>query len=233
MLRPYGRAWMKNRSIMQLAVFIACAFPAIASADHVRVMFYRGGDAKATARRIELLKGATKAESVAAILRALVAGPTAAELDAGYRSAFPTGTTVDAVAVDGSAVTVTLAMEAPPPATAAAQWDELQAQVINTLGAAHPDLRDFTFNIKSKGRVTPLNDLLRLPRLLPPPRDGGSRFIRPETAPKGTLSGKRVAISPGHGWYWTGSGWTTQRGDTGGLIEDFLTADICLHWLVP
>jgi N-acetylmuramoyl-L-alanine amidase len=38
----------------------------------------------------------------------------------------------------------------------------------------------------------------------------------------GPLAGKRIIVSPGHGWYWVESlgGWYTQRGLNNGLIED-------------
>ena len=49
----------------------------------------------------------------------------------------------------------------------------------------------------------------------------------------GALAGRRVALSPGHGWTWTGSAWTTQRSDSFGLIEDFLTATIAHYHVDP
>lgn len=45
-------------------------------------------------------------------------------------------------------------------------------------------------------------------------------------APEGRLSGRTITISPGHGWYYTGSGWNLQRGYYWGVVEDFLTADM-------
>lgn len=53
-------------------------------------------------------------------------------------------------------------------------------------------------------------------------------------APFGTLSGKRIAVSPGHGYYWHSTlGWTTQRGVIDGLVEDIHTAEICNRYLIP
>ncbi len=51
----------------------------------------------------------------------------------------------------------------------------------------------------------------------------------------GSLSGKVIIVSPGHGYYYdSGRGaWVTQRGDTFGLIEDFSNAEICDWYLIP
>ena len=54
------------------------------------------------------------------------------------------------------------------------------------------------------------------------------------TLPYGSLSGKRIAVSPGHGYYWHSTlGWTTQRGVIDGLIEDIHTAEISNQYLIP
>ena len=39
------------------------------------------------------------------------------------------------------------------------------------------------------------------------------------------LSGRRVAISPGHGYYFTGSSWGLQRPLLQGIVEDFVNHD--------
>jgi N-acetylmuramoyl-L-alanine amidase len=220
---------MSVRVLVSFSVLVS-ATPAVAG--EARLMFFRGGDAKGVVRSIDVPPGAAIEERAATVLRALVAGPTTVESASGIRSAIPPGTTVDDVAVDGAAVTVTFGMSELPPASDAARWDEIQHQAINTLSALQPGLREFSFDLHKDGRTIPLNRHLEIPRPVFP-GDRAPQYIRPDSAPQGTLSGKRIAISPGHGWYWTGSGWTTQRGDTGGLIEDFLTADVCLHWLVP
>lgn len=56
-----------------------------------------------------------------------------------------------------------------------------------------------------------------------PPFDGG-----------GALAGKRVIVSPGHGYYFhTQYGWTTQRGQVNGLIEDIHTNEVAIDYLIP
>ena len=61
------------------------------------------------------------------------------------------------------------------------------------------------------------------PRGICPRED--ARYAQPQ--PQGALSGKRVYLSPGHGFYYDETwGWTTQRGTTFGLIEDIHTCEI-------
>ncbi|MCA8910932.1 MAG: N-acetylmuramoyl-L-alanine amidase [Planctomycetes bacterium] len=55
---------------------------------------------------------------------------------------------------------------------------------------------------------------------------------RPST---GSLSGKRIMVSPGHGWTWqnTSNFWYTQRGVNNGVVEDFSNAMMAIDFLVP
>jgi MYXO-CTERM domain-containing protein len=48
----------------------------------------------------------------------------------------------------------------------------------------------------------------------------------------GFLAGKSVYLSPGHGWTWTGSWWTTQRGNSYGIVEDLSNAEAVDQFLV-
>jgi N-acetylmuramoyl-L-alanine amidase len=45
--------------------------------------------------------------------------------------------------------------------------------------------------------------------LRPLPTNPSPKAAAPKAA--GALSGKKIALSPGHGWFWNGSGWYTQR----------------------
>ncbi len=49
---------------------------------------------------------------------------------------------------------------------------------------------------------------------------------------QGALVGKSIYLSPGHGWYWTGSRWTTQRGNTYGIVEDLSNAEAVDQFLM-
>ena len=58
----------------------------------------------------------------------------------------------------------------------------------------------------------------------------------PPTAPGADMraestSGKRVAISPGHGWYWNevSNEWRLQRDYFWGIVEDFVNAEILMY----
>ncbi len=49
---------------------------------------------------------------------------------------------------------------------------------------------------------------------------------------RGALVGKSIYLSPGHGWYWTGSYWTTQRGNPYGIVEDLSNAEAVDQFLM-
>ncbi|MBN1443830.1 MAG: hypothetical protein JXA90_14060, partial [Planctomycetes bacterium] len=50
--------------------------------------------------------------------------------------------------------------------------------------------------------------------------------------PPGTLAGKTVFLSPGHGFYFHDTlGWITQRGNNNSLVEDFLNAELACQLL--
>lgn len=55
---------------------------------------------------------------------------------------------------------------------------------------------------------------------------------RPSTGP---LAGKRIMVSPGHGWTWQNSSnfWYTQRGVNNGVVEDFSNAMLAIDFLIP
>ena len=73
-----------------------------------------------------------------------------------------------------------------------------------------------------------------------PTKPGAMRvpFARPAIAhsgraASGTLSGKTVYVSAGHGWTYTTGAWHTQRGNTHDLVEDFITAEGVDQDLIP
>lgn len=50
----------------------------------------------------------------------------------------------------------------------------------------------------------------------------------------GSLSGRRIFVSPGHGWYLHSTlGWTTQRGNVNSMIEDFSNAILAIDYVIP
>ncbi len=55
--------------------------------------------------------------------------------------------------------------------------------------------------------------------------------LRPSS---GSLSGRRIFVSPGHGWYLHSTlGWTTQRGNVNGVVEDFSNALLAIDYVIP
>lgn len=84
-------------------------------------------------------------------------------------------------------------------------------------------------------RVAPLLEDAELPEESSTwtPADGLFGGILPLVTGEGALAGRRVALSPGHGLTWMGSSWATQRSDSYGLIEDYLTATIAHYHTDP
>ncbi len=91
------------------------------------------------------------------------------------------------------------------------------------------------------GALRPLPELLFRAGVGPDPRQagevstdsaGGPRVL--QSSVQGALSGRTIAVSPGHGYYWHSTlGWTTQRGQIDGLTEDIHTAEIAFRYLIP
>lgn len=52
-------------------------------------------------------------------------------------------------------------------------------------------------------------------------------------AQEGALTGKTVYLSAGHGWYWNGWAWRTQRIEYQGFIEDHNNAEVVTQYLIP
>lgn len=61
-------------------------------------------------------------------------------------------------------------------------------------------------------------------RAYSPPSEG-------QPQPSGSLSGKTIFLSQGHGWYWNGSTFTTQRGVNCDIVEDFENAEKLNYFL--
>ena len=81
--------------------------------------------------------------------------------------------------------------------------------------------------------------VIRLLRSLPRPP---LRGLPPQELPYGgSLTGKTIALSPGHGWVWTGSTWGFQRPLINmpdcptclGIIEDLSNAQIAARYIIP
>ena len=201
---------------------LAAALLAAAAAGAQEVLFFRDAN---------LTPVSPRHSSVAAAMRHLCAGPTAAERSAGVYSHVPAGTQVRQCARQGATVQVTFS-DALLRAAPGCDLEHAIEQIDKTALAAPGVRRCELFVQRAGGVVEPLGQALGRP-LLP------AQTTAPPTPASlvssfGGLSGKRVALSPGHGYYWHSSlGWTTQRGDIGGLIEDLHTAEIANRYLTP
>ncbi|TVR04297.1 MAG: hypothetical protein EA398_02600 [Deltaproteobacteria bacterium] len=137
--------------------------------------------------------------------------------------------------IEGSSATIALA-EAP---LRALHDHDLELLLLAFFGALHdvaPEVRSLHLEaVTPEGHRLP-EDVWR-PRTAPLPDpalpDPGEGDLLPFRQGEGALAGRRIALSPGHGWTWTGSAWATQRSDSFGLIEDFLTATICREHVDP
>lgn len=160
------------------------------------------------------------------------AGPSAADLQAGVRTQVPAGTRLLATRRQGGELWLTfddgLLLAAPGCSV------EHAIEQLSKTALADPSLQTVHLLVQQQdGSVDDLGDLLGHAKArgpLPPPPPPFTTL----TGVQGALSGKRIAISPGHGYYRHSTlGWTTQRGVIDGLTEDIHTAEICNQYLIP
>ncbi|MEI6915750.1 MAG: N-acetylmuramoyl-L-alanine amidase, partial [Armatimonadota bacterium] len=159
--------------------------------------------------------GATVADAA----HALVLGPTPDERLNGLVTAIPDAAAILSVDEEDNVVTVNVGNVTGP--LADARVDAMIEQFAALGESTGVDVR-LLFNGKAA-------DSVRYPEVPVVPRP---QTMAGPNAPQlaGTLSGKRITISPGHGWYWTGSNYTTQRGIYCALEEeDFHNLRISLY----
>ena len=177
-----------------------------------------------------LLAAGPNHADVTAAVQHLCAGPSAAQRAAGIYSYVPPGTAVVSCRQSGGVVRVTLNaafLNAAPGCDLEHAIEQLDKTVL-----AAPGVNKCEVYIQRRaGAVVELGVALnRPPAPIAPPAAPLASLV----SPFGTLSGRRIALSPGHGYYWHSAlGWTTQRGDVGGLIEDIHTAEIANRYLAP
>ena len=164
-----------------------------------------------------------------AALETLVAGPTPAQLATGISTAVPTGTHLLGVDVRGRTATLTLGRAL----AKAPQLEDAIEQITKTALRAAP-LNTVHILLRTADGVRNLDEIARAraatatpPSTRPPPPP-------PANPVPGALASRTIAVSPGHGYYWHSTlGWTTQRGNIGGLTEDFHTNEIAMRYLIP
>ena len=169
---------------------------------------------------------------VTAAITHLCAGPSAAEAQSGYYSNLPVGTQLLRAVRNGDLVQLVFDATLLQPTAGRSREDaieQIDKTALSTPGVRHVGIRIRLADGSEVSLAQALGELAPQAVATAPPQ--------PPTfavQPFGTLAGKRIAVSPGHGYYWHSSlGWTTQRGDIDGLIEDIHTAQIANRYLIP
>ncbi|MFY9343126.1 MAG: N-acetylmuramoyl-L-alanine amidase [Planctomycetota bacterium] len=169
--------------------------------------------------------------SVAAAVAHLLAGPTPAELAAGYSTYIPPGTRLCALQQNGGDVRLVFdptLLSLQPGCSRDHAIEQIDKTVLRAPGVHSVRIAIRLPDGSEQDLRTALGEGgLVLPIAKPP-------SFASLTLPYGALTGKRIAVSPGHGYYWHSTlGWTTQRGLIDGLIEDIHTAEIANQYLIP
>ena len=147
-----------------------------------------------------------------AALRALLAGPLAAEARDGVVSAIPPGTGLILCSVTDGRVVVDLTGRALANGKGDWEIEQIYRQVAATLRQFYPDL---SVSLLVEGRP--------IASYAPPPPKIAPRPPSAVTmSSSGALAGRSITLSPGHGYCWFGTSWGTQRpGYCGYDAEDF------------
>jgi len=192
-----------------------------------------------------------RGEAARLLMRNLLAGPTAEEAGRGITSAFPPGGSLLALETTGVVITVTLSLPARflSGELDADASDAMVLQFVRTVeGLGFRRFHLLAADPQEPARALPVSAFLHLPgppHKETPPDDtpfspqrattAGQPPIYGQGQPVGALTGKTVFASAGHGWYWSGSEWLTQRGNTCSLVEDLSNAeavdDLLLRYL--
>lgn len=192
----------------------ALAFASAARADTVALSFYRYGSAFTERRTIQ--GPATPLVAVQLLLE----GPTAEDAASGVVSAIPAGTQLLGFQPTQNGAIIELSSEA------VTGLDEITCEMIfkQFVYTLMPFGLDVNVRVNVGGK--PLSSYLAPC----PPAIYSAPITRPAAAPSTVgLSGRRITVSPGHGYYWWNAGgvWTTQRGVVCGYPpEDFHDLDI-------
>jgi len=177
-----------------LLICVTLATSGAAYGETLVVFFRLNGDLYAASRDV------TSATPEAAIA-ALMAGPTASEAAAGVASAIPREWTVESLSIENGYLVVSLGGIAAGAYYPDDQIDDIISQFDWTV-------RQFGLAARLLVGSEPIS-ILRFPE---PPAAKPAKPAAPAVpAAGGKLAGKKICISPGHGYYWNGSTWNTQR----------------------
>ncbi|MGD1995447.1 MAG: fibronectin type III domain-containing protein [Anaerolineae bacterium] len=215
------------------------------------ICFWSDQGPAAVERAVEI--GAAGLPDAEGLLTALLAGPTPQEEARGIWSAIPEGTTLEGVEVQLDRTTV-VRLRVPSDALRdldhgvfeiivnqirwtleSMNWRDLRIQTWDPLAEEFVPLATFLPEIEPPRKETVLSgeeaEAISATYVGQPPAPGQGQ-------PQGSLSGKTVYISAGHGWEWTGSAWRTQRPPypnapyIGPIIEDHNNAEAVNQYLL-
>lgn len=211
------------RSPLAVAALLLPAVPAFAQG----ALFLRQGD---------LVQAQPIDRDLHAALTRLCAGPTDAERAAGLSSAVPPGTRLLEVRRHGDVLVLVfdqVLLLAAALGRVEQAIEQLTKTAFETARAEGRPVSTVHLHVFENGEAHDLTH--RLQR-------GPTATTAPSTvAPQarvvgvnGGLAGLRIAVSPGHGYYWHSTlGWTTQRGVIDGTVEDLHCAEICNDFVIP
>ncbi len=205
-----------------------------AFAENVKIFLLKDGQYGAVERSVP--QGADPQKFA---MEALAAGPTAEEYAAGWRTQFPS----DAVLLSSGGrrwgFSVDFGGEGLKRPMARADEELLIGQITRT-AEQFPGV--FTLRLRKNGEgwrclKRPIFSHIPIPvQELPwkPHSLGHLKQVHKDGSVSytvlGALLGKRIAISPGHGWTRTGPDkWTLQREYWQGIVEDFLNAEFMIY----
>lgn len=204
-----------------LSVLVVCSTvglcAAVVSAGTVTVCFNADGNLQFTQRTVP--DGASPVETA---LAALAAGPTAAERAAGVVSAIPAGTRIERLTVGADSIAIDFSAD-----LLSGGLDDLMIEAI--FKQANCTVRQF--GLDGDVKLTVGDQLLAtyLPPVAKPTAPAPTRQVA--SATPASLTGHSVTLSPGHGIFWNGSGWYTQRPVYCSPLneEDFHTLEMCQY----
>ena len=189
-------------------------------------------------RRGDLVQAQPIDTSVRAAIERLCAGPSAGERAQGLESAVPAGTRLVEARTEGTALT--LVFDEPLLLAAAMGRIEQAIEQITKTAFGTANQNGIAFDavhirIRSQGEERDLSERIHsrvatTTGTTNQPQAPQARVV----GQTGGLSGLRIAVAPGHGYYWHSTlGWTTQRGVIDGTVEDIHCAEICNDFVIP
>ncbi|MCX7943335.1 MAG: N-acetylmuramoyl-L-alanine amidase [Deltaproteobacteria bacterium] len=214
-----------------LLFIVSIVTPILLYSEEVSLMYYKGNKTYAIKKDIVLSKDPEeRAKQILDLL--LISNKSIPDL----KTYLPEDSTLHSVKVEKEKITIVIKTENLPPPDEVVQYDEMQKQIINTLSEHLKGITKFDLRFLNQGKILTIDEAVKTTRKIKPKDVDSCNILRlnSKDAPTGTLTGKRIVVSPGHGYYYNENlGWITQRDNINGLIEDLLTADICNNWLIP